>query len=524
METAILSADLISQLQTMPQSSTPNGNSDVEGGENDFPVYFNEAMNGKIADKPESPLKDNLTCEVFSAEGYSENASSEDLGVQLQAVVNKSNIMEVSDTVITEMNAAIFLSILGFSSKDIETALQSMSEVNPSPDIKTVDFLGFSGKDIETALQSADEANSPSDIKAVDFLENLGLSEDAAKEMVAQVINQVSSIFNSVQTEKTNGENSIMPLLKLSKNYNEIVSNIKQIASDEPQQKTTPNIENAFSKPVLDTLKKGDMVNPLRIEETDSGALYTLKEIKDIISNKLENVSLLDVSEADGVSVDLPPAAKISTDEVKIAKLSDKSGNIAQLAPAISMGEGKEQNIDSDISGGDNFSLGAKEYAVLKPGDSAGKVGVENIAQPQKTIIDKAVINQIVEKAAIFTRGEKNEIKIHLDPPSLGSVHIKVSMESHNMKATMVTDTPYVKEVIESNLGELKRSLSESGIKVDQFSVLVGNGYDYRDGGHDLIHQMEKADSSEYESVSANDEKIEVTGNINGQNIINIFI
>ncbi|MBI3813966.1 MAG: flagellar hook-length control protein FliK [Nitrospinae bacterium] len=515
METAFLAADLLSQLQTISQSSTPNGNSDVEVGENDFPVYFNEAMNREIADKPDSPLKDNLPSEVYSTEGYSEDTSSKDLGIQLQAVVNESNIMEVNDTVITEMNAAIFLSIQGFSSRDIETA-----------------------------LQSAGEANSSSDIKAVDFLKNLGLSEDAAKEMVAQVIAQVNSVFNSGQIEKINSENSITPLLKLSQNYNEIVNNIKQIASDEPQQKTISSVEKAFSEPVFEPLQKGDTVNPLRIQQTDSGALDTLKEIKDIISkdylppvkfsagevktaklsDKSGNIAPFDGSGFDGESIDSLPTVKISTGELKTTKLSDKSGNIAPLLSAMSHKEGKEQNIDSDLSGGDNFSLGAKEYTVLKQGDSTGKAGAENIAQSQKTIIDKTVINQIVEKAAIFIRGEKNEIKIHLEPPSLGSVHIKVSMESHNMKATMVTDTPAVKEVIESNLGDLKRSLSDAGIKVDQFSVLVGSGYDYKNGGHDLIHQMEKADVSEHESVNANDKKIDAAGNINSQNIINIFI
>ncbi len=495
METAILAANVLSQLQAITQPSAPDDNLDTESGENDFPVYFNEAINKEIGGGSGSPVKDNLTCEVCNTETYSDDAASKDLSIQLQAVVNGSNIMEASDTVITEMSASIFLSMMGFGSEDIKAALQSMGGTNSSPDIK-----------------------------AVDFLENLGFSEETAKEMAAQVIVRGNSAFDSVHAEKINSENSIMPVLKFSKNYNEMLSNIKRIASDEPQQKTAPNIENAFSEPILDTLKKGDMVNPLRIGQTDSGALYTLKEIKNIISGKLENSSLLDLSEADGVSLDLPPQAKIPAGEVKIVKSSDKSGNIAALAPAVSQGEGNEQNIDFDLSGGDNFSLNAKEYAVLKQGDSTGKSGVENIAQSQKTIIDKAVISQIVEKAAIFIRGEKNEIKIHLDPPSLGSVHIKVSMESNNMKATMVADTPLVKEVIESNLGDLKRSLSDSGIKVDQFSVLVGNGYDYKNGKHDLMHNAEQSDASEPNAVNLTDKKIEAIGNIDSRNIINIFI
>lgn len=432
MGTAILAADLLLQMQRMIQPSTPDSNLDVEGGENDFPGYFNEAMNREIADKPGASLNNNLTGEVCSVKDYSKNASSEGLGIQLETIVDESNIMKLDDTVIAEMNASLFLSLLGFSNEDIKTALHSMGE-----------------------------ADSPSDIKTVDFLKNLGFGEETAKEIVAQVIAQVNSAINSGQTEKINSENSITQVLAPLQNYNDLISNIKQIIFNGLQEKTLSSSEKAFLKPAFEPLKKADAINSLLAQQIDSPSPYV---------------------------------------------------------------EGKEQNVDSDISGGDNFSLNAKEYVALKQGDSVSKAGVENISQLPKTVVDRAVINQIVEKASIFIRRERNEIKIHLDPPSLGSVHIKVSMESHNMKATMVTDTPYVKEVIESNLGELKRSLSELGIKVDQFSVLVGNGYDYKNGRHDLISQIEQTDEVRHEVVNLSDSKIEAGGNIDSRNIINIFI
>ena len=188
-----------------------------------------------------------------------------------------------------------------------------------------------------------------------------------------------------------------------------------------------------------------------------------------------------------------------------------------------------EKTIDSDSltvdkSLSENRELSNK-YASLNTGlkgfDSVATGGTENTSQSSKTALSNSVINQIVENAQIIVKGDKKEIKIHLDPPSLGSIHMKVTMESNSMKVTAIADTPYVKEVIESNLNELKRSLADSGIKVDQFSVFVGHGYNHNNTGHELIHHTDKIDIPD--NVDIVDRKIDIKGIVNN-NLINIFV
>ena len=89
------------------------------------------------------------------------------------------------------------------------------------------------------------------------------------------------------------------------------------------------------------------------------------------------------------------------------------------------------------------------------------------------------------------------------------------------MKVTAIADTPYVKEVIESNLNELKRSLADSGIKVEQFSVFVGHGYNHNNTGHELIHHTDKIDMPD--NIDMVDRKIDIKRIVNN-NLINIFV
>ena len=84
------------------------------------------------------------------------------------------------------------------------------------------------------------------------------------------------------------------------------------------------------------------------------------------------------------------------------------------------------------------------------------------------------VINQIINKVSLRSNGPQNEIKIRLDPPSLGTIRMNVSTAGDSVRTVVIAENHAVKQIIENNLTQLKDSMQGQGLKVDSFTVLVG--------------------------------------------------
>ncbi len=87
---------------------------------------------------------------------------------------------------------------------------------------------------------------------------------------------------------------------------------------------------------------------------------------------------------------------------------------------------------------------------------------------------DAKVIHQILNKISLRSHGNQNEIKVRLEPPSLGTVRMNVTTSGDAVKTVIMTDNNTVKQIIESNLAQLRDSLNGNGLKVESFTVLVG--------------------------------------------------
>jgi hypothetical protein len=384
-----------------------------------------------------------------------------------------------------EISASLFLSILGIN--------PDFAKNNQVIDLKLIENKGLEN------------------INAVDFLKSLGFNEDDARGMAAQVVN-VSQKFEGIN--KTDG---VAQFLSQPDYRDSLRKNImaevfqKDVSADSVQiQESLEDIKNDVSdklelKPKF-TSNKQDMLDRLFNKESIEENLKILNSVADNNSIKAEG------EDTDG-------DIKVSND----FKLIDKQGTPSSDS---------EETIDSDSFNLEKSFPEIKELPVkytsvntgLKGFDSIPAEGIENTSQSSKASLSNSVINQIVENAQIIVKGDKKEIKIHLDPPSLGSIHMKVTMDSHSMKATMIADTPHVKEVIESNLNELKRSLADSGIKVEQFSVFVGHGYNQNDAGNAQIYRADVGMSDVISMADISDKRMDIRGIINSQNLINIFV
>lgn len=96
------------------------------------------------------------------------------------------------------------------------------------------------------------------------------------------------------------------------------------------------------------------------------------------------------------------------------------------------------------------------------------------------------VVDQVVKGLALKVQGENSEVRIRLEPESLGEVVVSMRMENGKLQAQIDVSQAGVKGVLESNLGQLRQSLSTRGIDVQRLDVVFSGGSGARgsEGGH----------------------------------------
>jgi flagellar hook-length control protein FliK len=69
---------------------------------------------------------------------------------------------------------------------------------------------------------------------------------------------------------------------------------------------------------------------------------------------------------------------------------------------------------------------------------------------------------------------KKSEIKLQLNPPSLGSVKIKLVSSPQEFTARIETSNDSAMKIVEQNLPQLKEGLEKAGIRIDHIEVVLG--------------------------------------------------
>lgn len=84
------------------------------------------------------------------------------------------------------------------------------------------------------------------------------------------------------------------------------------------------------------------------------------------------------------------------------------------------------------------------------------------------------VIRQIVEQVELIRKPGANELSVQLKPEFLGKVNLRLTIEDGLVSAKFIAENPQVKQMLESNLAQLKQSLEEQGLKFNRLEVGVG--------------------------------------------------
>jgi flagellar hook-length control protein FliK len=89
-----------------------------------------------------------------------------------------------------------------------------------------------------------------------------------------------------------------------------------------------------------------------------------------------------------------------------------------------------------------------------------------------------AYVNQQVSRSLVraINNGE-NTLKIQLKPPELGRLVMTIDNTGSTMKVGIITDNAAAKDILTSNVSELRTLLSNSGVNLEKFEVDMNSNF-----------------------------------------------
>ena len=86
-----------------------------------------------------------------------------------------------------------------------------------------------------------------------------------------------------------------------------------------------------------------------------------------------------------------------------------------------------------------------------------------------------SILKQVSEKINYSLGKGESRVTIQLNPRALGQVNVDLSMKNNQLQAIIVADSVQAKNILESNINQLKIALEGNNIEIDKVSVFVGN-------------------------------------------------
>ncbi|HBF36640.1 MAG TPA: hypothetical protein DDW50_04900 [Firmicutes bacterium] len=274
----------------------------------------------------------------------------------------------------------------------------------------------------------------------------------------SSLTSQISGVPNSGTVAAVSTQSPVNQQLLVGSEINATVQNT---SSTEIQDKSTETANSKTTEGTSDKLvaiqtpltgsKADTTFNPANVVLKDTNGAAPLKLDSETSQSAMADkgtqlnnsvpVSQASAANGKGQTLNLP----VIQTQLSVSNQTDKSRNDPAMALSV------EQPHPSDTSVMATANIGTSEP--IKKDD---------------------LFAQIVEKAKVSLNHGNGEMEVNLKPDHLGKLHLKISVENQLVTAKFVAESQQVKEIIETNLNQLRRNLQDNGIQVDQLMVSVG--------------------------------------------------
>jgi hypothetical protein len=138
-------------------------------------------------------------------------------------------------------------------------------------------------------------------------------------------------------------------------------------------------------------------------------------------------------------------------------------------------------------------------------------------ARPENDTLPAYLIDQIGRQLSrSILRGDR-VVKLKINPPDLGLLKVDIDIKANILKLGMITENQTVKELLLSNIQELRESLGEQGVKLERIDIQLN--HDFRQSQPD---SEERSNNGQREGRRLNDGILVSENNKDGQLISNL--
>jgi flagellar hook-length control protein FliK len=333
---------------------------------------------------------------------------------------------------------------------------QLLALLNPqvSGTNETIDLTGLNGVDaaklqsllnqLQLMLNSqpgtASSLNSNGPGASGEAIQSVATTNQSANAAAVELLNQITA---QMQSGSFNNNPGFQQLL------GEMADSLKNFAAGEPKSQTAQTIQTKSLQPGSDAIaaQQKPAVN-LTAEIVEMGQAET---------------------EAEGnpsqTQIEIHPQSQISAAHLaKGAWGEGKPLNLAVIQTQLIVGEGQ------------NESGTTVAVAPLQNQNSPLVGHTQQFAGHEAAAVNRdELFSQIVERAKFMFSNNHSEMEVNLKPDHLGKLQLKVTVENQVITARFVAESQQVKEIIETNLNQLRDQLRQNGMQVDALTVAVGN-------------------------------------------------
>ncbi len=123
-------------------------------------------------------------------------------------------------------------------------------------------------------------------------------------------------------------------------------------------------------------------------------------------------------------------------------------------------------------------------------------------AEAAQRSLTSQTMNQIVQKAVLLQNNGQHAVQIDLKPDFLGQIRMQIVTESQQVSVRIVAELPFVKDMLESNLNQLKAELQAQGLQVDELEVSVAHDSRADDDQYQQAAQARRAQNMKNNPIS----------------------
>ena len=77
----------------------------------------------------------------------------------------------------------------------------------------------------------------------------------------------------------------------------------------------------------------------------------------------------------------------------------------------------------------------------------------------------------VKDKVMVMISQKLQQVEIRLDPPELGSMHVKVNLQNEQAAVSFIVQNQQAKEALDQNMGKLRDMLAQNGVDVGDANV-----------------------------------------------------